>query len=302
MTTQFKRRIGIAAGIIRLVSNVPAGLGGLVEHITFGSYTLDPEVGNKEPVYYYDEESRTSYNSVGLKNDGLREFIEKELIGKRDEFLKLKAQGCRIRISLAPRKTGDLAKMVAVVNEYWTKIGDIVDEIEVNAACPNHRDESGSLHPVLAKDPEALKVLMREGRDLLCPKAIKIAPDTDRGCLRTCVNLAIELGYSTIVSANTRLTNTPRDSHGNLHLSRDKCGKGGAPLLEGAVKQVLILCEMIRETDTHLPKPQVIGCGGVMGESDAELHIGAGATIAQTATYYMQFRDKGVRDLVTEMM
>jgi dihydroorotate dehydrogenase len=301
MTTQFNRRIGIAAGIIKRVSHVPAGLGELVDHITFGSFTLDPREGNKEPNYWYDSEARTSYNAIGLTNMGLRAFILDELIGKRDEFLKLKAQGCKIRISLAPLKSGDLIKMAALMNEYWAQIGDLIAEVEVNAACPNHRDESGSLHPVLARDPEALKVLMREGKDLLCPKAIKIAPDTDRGCLRTCVNLAIELGYSTIVSANTRLTDTPRDSHSNLRLSMPKCGKGGAPLLEGAVAQVRMLCEMIRETDTPFPKPQVIGCGAVMCGADAQRHIDVGAVIAQTATYYMELQAKGIRDLIIEM-
>lgn len=295
------RLVGIAAGIIKQMSHVPVALGYLVEHITFGSFTLEPCDGNKEPVYYFDGSFLTSYNAVGLKNMGLREFIRHELIDKRHEFLRLKAQGCRVRISLAPRNRGDLAKMVAIIDYYWEMICDIVDEIEVNGACPNHRDESGRLHAVLAKDPVALETLMAEGSGLPGSKSIKIAPNTEEACLAQCVILAHRYGFRRIVSGNTQLTDTP--SHdGRLCLTSPTCGKAGAPLLDDAVEQVKLLKGIIAKTLVDDLKIEVIGCGGIMSGADARRHLDAGAEVVQVATYFMEYGPGGVRDLVAGLM
>jgi dihydroorotate dehydrogenase len=296
-----KRLIGIAAGIIKQMSHVPDGLGHLVDHITFGSFTLEPCDGNKEPVYFFDSVFRTSYNAVGLKNMGLREFIRNELIGRRSEFLKLKAQGCHVRISLAPRRSGDLTKMVLIIIKYWEMISDIVDEIEVNGACPNHRDESGCLHAVLAKDPVALETLMAEGSDLPGSKSIKIAPNTEEACLAQCVNLAHRYVFRRIVSGNTQLTDTPNHD-GRLCLTSPTCGKAGAPLLDDAVEQVKVLKGIIAKTLVDDLKIVVIGCGGIMGGADARRHLDAGADVVQVATYFMEYGYVGVRDLVASLM
>ncbi|MCF7816197.1 MAG: hypothetical protein K9M10_04385 [Candidatus Pacebacteria bacterium] len=304
MEDTIRRKIGIAAGLIKTMRHVPNGLGELVHHITFGSFTFEPREGNKEPTYYFDSKSFASYNAVGLKNIGLLTFIVEELIGRRDEFLRLKAQGCKIRLSLAPLKTGDLKEMVQILLKYWLNIYDIVDEIEVNAACPNHRDEKdGRLHDVLAKDTVALKLLMMEGVDCPCPKAIKIAPNTTFECLEEIVRLSITYGYTMIVSGNTVLSDTPIDANERPRISVPKCGMGGAPLLDGAVAQVSTLHRIIDNWITDPPRvtPTVIACGGVKSANGAQKHIEAGAEVVQVATYYAEFRLNGIRDLVAEL-
>lgn len=296
------RLIGIAAGLIKSIGHVPNGLAGLVDHITFGSFTLPPREGNKEPTYYFNPETRASYNAVGLKNVSLLTFIVDELIGKRHAFLELKTQGCKTRISLAPLKTGDLKEMVRILLEYWHQISDLIDEIEVNAACPNHRDEKdGRLHDVLAKDPVALESLMREGADCPCTKAIKIAPNTAPECLKRIVELSIAHGYTTIVSGNTMLSDTPTDENGRARISVPKCGMAGAPLLTGAVEQVSTL----RQTIDGLPpgaRPIIVACGGVMSADGALEHRTAGAHTVQVATYFAEYGARGICDLVAELV
>lgn len=296
-----RRLIGIAAGLIKTLNHVPAGLGELVHHITFGSFTLPTRNGNKEPTYYFDSKSFASYNAVGLKNMGLLTFVIEELIGRRDEFLRLKAQGCKIRLSLAPLKTGDLKEMMQILLEYWLRIYDIVDEIEVNAACPNHRDEKdGRLHDVLAKDPVALELLMMEGVDCPCPKTIKIAPNTAFECLEEIVRLSIAYGYNKIVSGNTVLSDTPIDANERPHISVPKCGMGGAPLLDSAVAQVSTLYRIIDNWITDPPKvtPTVVACGGVMSADGARKHLSEGAYVVQVATYFAEYGIRGIQDLV----
>jgi dihydroorotate dehydrogenase len=297
-----QRVIGIAAGLIKTLGHVPNGLGELIHHITFDSFTLPPRDGNKkEPTYYFDSNLLASYNAIGLKNMGLLTFIVEELIGRRDEFLKLKAQGCKIRVSLAPLKTGDLKEMVRILLEYWESIYDIIDEIEVNAACPNHRDEKdGRLHDVLAKDPVALGLLMREGMDCPCPKAIKIAPNTTFECLEEIVRRSIRYRYTTIVSGNTVLSDTPIDADGCPRISVPKCGMEGAPLLDSAVAQVSTLYRIIDNWITDPPgvTPTVIACGGVMSVDGARKHFSAGAEILQVATYFAEYSIRGIQDLV----
>lgn len=297
------RKVGIAAGLIKSIGHVPNGLAGLVDHITFGSFTLPPRDGNKEPTYYFNPVSCASYNAVGLKNMSLLTFIVEQLIGKRHAFLELKAQGCKTRISLAPLKTGDLKEMLRILLEYWFQIFDLIDEIEVNGACPNHRDEGGRLHDVLSKDPIALELLMMEGVDCPCSKTIKIAPNTTYECLETTVRLSIAYGYSTIVSGNTLLSDTPIDTKGRQHISVPKCGMAGAPLLERALKQASTLSQIIStKSETHV-LPSIIGCGGIMSASDARYYLAVErCTTVQIATYYMEYGVRGVQDLVASIM
>ena len=73
-----QRRVGIAAGIIKHMSHVSDGLPHFVDHITFDSFTLHEREGNKEPLYRFNERTRMSVNAVGLKNGGLRHFLEKD--------------------------------------------------------------------------------------------------------------------------------------------------------------------------------------------------------------------------------
>ena len=165
-----KRHIGIAAGLIKRAGHVDEGLPSLVSHVTFGSFTLEPRDGNKEPVYWFDEATGMSLNAVELKNQGIEDFLWNDL----PMLEHLPRAGCEVRISLAPLKSGDLAEMIRVLFRYQLT-NPVVSEIEVNAACPNHKDESGRLHDVLAHDPNALNELMSEAMEYRGPKAIKIA-------------------------------------------------------------------------------------------------------------------------------
>lgn len=287
-----KRFVGIAAGMIKTAVHVDVGLPHLVDHITFGSFTLEPRDGNKEPVYSYDEERRMSLNAIGLKNQGIKEFLLYDL----SRALEIKRAGCRLHLSLAPLKEGDLETILQKMQIYGLH-PKYVDQLEINAACPNHRSDKGHLHDVLAHDPAALEALMKEATVYRGSKSIKIAPLMSNESLRACVEFSMKYDFDSIVSGNTLLI----DAEGKL--SVPKGGMAGAPLLEHALEQVRKLRKIIDGLRVDGPKPKIIGCGGIMSAHDVTEYINAGADGGtQVATYYYNLRTKGVRDLVSELV
>ncbi len=287
--------VGIAAGLIKYANHVEEGLPDIVDHITFGSLTDGPEKGNDPPTVWFNEKTRSSINAVGLTNHGLEAFLSNDL----PKLHYLESHGCQIRVSLAPRKANDLKRMIDCLWDY-AENSAIIDEIEVNAACPNHRDADGQLHPVLARDRVALEALMQEANHKPpCPMAIKIAPQMSREELQNVVDLAIRFGFDTIVSGNTIPSSSVIDGEQRLSVARG--GLAGAVLLDDALAQAHLLRTLIDASGTTHPKPMLIGCGGIMSAEDAKRYFPA-TPIVQTATYYNQFGVKGMRDMVQELV
>lgn len=281
--------LGIAAGLIKSRRHVPRGVIPLLHHITFGSFTREGRQGNKEPVYWYDEVTRSSINAVGLTNPGLGHFVENDLTALYMEI----GNAAELRVSLAPLQTGDVREML---RHHGQLLVEMVDEIEINAACPNHRGGDGALHPVLCCDKSALEELMSEASDYPGAKAIKIAPGMTKEDLAAVVNLSVAYNFSSIVSGNTRRESSVID--GVKRLSVDQGGMAGATLLEGGLKQVHILNELIGDggVPDHI---RLIACGGVMSANDMQTYLDAGADAVQCATYFAQYGEKGVQDLMT---
>jgi dihydroorotate dehydrogenase len=283
-------RLGIAAGLIKSRLHVPRGTIPLLHHVTFGSFTREARQGNKEPTYWYDEATRSSINAVGLTNRGLGHFVENDLTALYMEMANM----AELRVSLAPLKADDVKEMLAT---HGHLLVEMADEIELNAACPNHRGGDGALHPVLCCDKNALEELMSEASDYPGAKAIKIAPGMSEEDLATVVKLAVAYKFSSIVSGNTRKASSVID--GTQRLSVDQGGMAGATLLEDGLEQVRTLNKIISNggTPDHI---RLIACGGVMSANDMQAYLDAGAEVVQCATYFAQYGEKGIRDLMTD--
>jgi dihydroorotate dehydrogenase len=288
---KISRKVGIAAGFIKKAAHVEGGLEELVDHITFGSFTREPRDGNPEPRYWFDHERQMSLNAVGLANDGAKDFFLREL----GAALNIRKAGCRLRVSLAPLVEGDLETMLRQLARCGLN-PRYVNELEVNAACPNHRSKEGRLHDVLAHDPVALETLMKESDVYPGPKAIKIAPLMSNESLTATVELAVKYHFTSIVSGNTLL----RNAEGKL--GSPTGGMGGEPLFDHALAQVVRLRSLIDALPDSALKPDIIACGGAMSASNVTAYLEAGAAFVQVATYYHQYGAKGVRDLVAELV
>lgn len=284
-------RIGIAAGMIKTHTHLPFELigKGLISHVTVGSYTLNPRPGNPEPTTWVSADQTEIMNAIGLKNAGLQDFLDNELMTMRDVC----TGRTKLRVSLAPTGAGELCDMVAQLNEHC--VAEHIDELEINAACPNHRKGTGT-EPVLACDMEAVEQLLEEAADYPGGKALKIAPDTERTKLECLVELCVAYNINTIVSGNTRKRSAIID--GRQVLSVEAGGHSGLPLLADTMRQVQELRSIIQTSGEQL---RIIACGGVLsGDSAATLLEQRGADEVQVATLFWLFGEDAVAKLVTE--
>lgn len=278
--------LGIAAGVYKKASDIPIELLDTVTFVTPGSFTNSYNHGNRDlPVTeLYDPETEASKNAKGLPNDGLPHFWETEIDALIDLFDGHLAE---LRPSLSPRKEGELGHMRAFLmeNERWRQI----DEIEVNLACPNHRDADG-LHPVLARDPQAVNDRLKEWGGYPGDWAVKIAPDTPESVLGELVDVIATFTPTRIVSANTRL------SDGELagkRLSVEKGGQGGKPLLEAGLQQIGILSRLLQPHGIKLD-----ACGGITNAEAARRYQEQGADRGQMATVPYFLGPKAVANII----
>lgn len=284
--------LGVAAGIIKSASDLRQyyyhGLVNTARFITFGSFTLESRAGNPEPNYWFDGKE-TSINAIGLRNQGLQRFLDEDLL----VLSTILPSDCLLRVSLAPLKHGDLGAMLKMIATH--SHGHLIQEIEINAACPNHRSAEGRLHSVLAKDPDAVEYLLYETGEFgnKAILSLKIAPDTEQNNLSLIITSCCEFSIPRIVSANTRLSSSTIE--GERRLSVDQGGIAGKPLLEAGLTQVRTLKWLAQ---SHFPTLQIDACGGITNAPALAAYSEAGADRAQVATWPYQFGTEGIRGIL----
>lgn len=281
-------KIGIAAGMIKQHEYLPHRLLSNLAHVTVGSYTLHARAGNPDPTTWEAPNRRWMLNAIGLQNGGLLDFLDNQLGPMREV-----CEGVTdLRVSLAPTKSGELAEMVALLNEHDAAMQ--IAELEINAACPNHRTGAG-IQPVLAHDVAALEGLFEEAADYVGAKAVKIAPQTDYDVLMALIELCDAYDIRTIVSANT-LKHTAV-IEGRQRLSVESGGLSGDPLFTDCLEQTTLLAHLIEQSSRKI---RVVSCGGVLSADNALRLLAAGAAEVQVATLFWLEGEKGLANLVTQ--
>lgn len=284
-------RIGIAAGMIKSHRHLPERLlqQGLISHVTVGSYTLQRRDGNSEPTTWVSPDGSWMLNAIGLKNEGLLDFLDNELVPMHEVCYRR----TKLRVSLAPTEAGELRDMIIHLNEHC--VAELIDELEINAACPNHK-KGAHIEPVLAYDAEAVEGLLQEVADYHGPKALKIAPDTNHDVLRQLIELCQAYDINTIVSGNTLKHTATID--GTQVLSVEAGGQSGSPLTTHTFAQVEFLTGLLAADEVPIG---VIACGGVLTADSANRLLGLpNLDEVQVATLYWTQGENGVAKLVTE--
>lgn len=267
--------VGIAAGMIKCADDINKRALESVSTIALGSFTLKPREGNPEPNWFWDPNSKTGFNAIGLRNQSLKTFLEDEgpIIRK---ILTQTSTQCDV--SLAPTESGELRNMCRVLKQYKSTLP--IRLIEVNAACPNHK-KGENIQPVLAYDPEAVDSLLMELKGCPFPISLKIAPDTTEGTLFAIVGLCIKYGVSMIVSGNTR--GSEAIWNGKPVLSVPRGGMSGKPLFDNAVEQVATLKHMIQEQGASIT---IRGVGGIFTTEDVAIMRNVGAESVSVASLF----------------
>lgn len=288
-------KIGIGAGVVKHLRDFEGewGLNILrspAEFITVGSITRHARVGNPEPRYYFDQDSRTSWNSVGLRGDGFKVFLR--------QLPKLKmlcdAHHKELRLSISPIETHEIRSMIRD-DLSWLPENCSIALLEINAACPNLWG-----HGVIARDERALKNLLEEvcEESINFPIGLKIAPDTDIEMLKRIIDLAQIYNVSALVSGNTRLVDTPNDEQKIPRIGMPKCGMAGASILESGIRQIEALAEIRSAAASNV---RLIACGGIMSGNDLRRYIDVGADEAQLVTAALEYGGKIFQDVQMEL-
>ena len=286
---------GLAAGFIKSANQLPPGLIGVASHITFGSFTLEAWEGQvHEPTYWYDPESGMSINAVGLRNQGLDEFLGKDL----PTIVRLMdhVEPCiraRIRVSLATLTAEDIETMCTKIMR--SPLVAYIDELEINTACPNHRS-GGILHPVLVHDDMALKSTMARTCIFTGKKAVKIAPHMTPKALHAVMRLCVAFGFDAIVSANTWQHSSV--IKGAERLSVNTGGIAGSPLLKIGLRQIRLLNAIRNETGANV---KLRASGGIMAASHLTDYEICGADEAMLGTAYAEYGPKIFQDFLVAL-
>ncbi|MEK6714597.1 MAG: dihydroorotate dehydrogenase [Candidatus Omnitrophota bacterium] len=225
--------------------------------------TLKPCKGNPPPRIV--ETPSGMLNSIGLENDGVKNFIAEKL----PYLKKLKTQTI---VSIAGDSTEDYAELAKRLNDAG------VSALELNLSCPNIKvlkSQSIKESKLISQNAKATYEVVKAVRKSTKVAIIaKLTPNvTDISLI---AQAAEDAGADSVSLVNTFLAmsidvNTRRPRLGNI--------TGG--LSGPAIKPIAL--RMVWETAKAVKIP-VIGIGGIMAADDALEFIIAGATAVEVGT------------------
>ncbi len=142
-------------GLVKTVEDVRQMASTGVGAVLAGSFTLEARAGNSpngEVVYFHDEQTRVTYNSLGMPNQGLEALAA--------DLPQMQAiahdHGKPLMINLAPVSDDPVSEVVKM-GEVLARAGvEQIDGIEINASCPNVVLDDGGRHELLSHHPEQL--------------------------------------------------------------------------------------------------------------------------------------------------
>ena len=222
--------------------------------------TLNKREGNPPPRV--TEAPAGLLNSIGLDNDGLRDFIFKKI--PRLECLKIP-----VIVSIASGTIGGFVKIARDLSGV-----PCIGGIEVNLSCPNVIHE-GTRFSLLAQDKKATEKIISKLRKATRKTLIaKLSPNvTD---IKEIAKAAASGGADAI-----SLVNTYPGMLVDIDTRKPKLGNITGGLSGPAIKPLALKCVFDVYNTVKVP---VIGTGGIMSAEDAIEFILCGASAVQIGT------------------
>jgi dihydroorotate dehydrogenase (NAD+) catalytic subunit len=239
----------------------PSRLGGIVTK----TVTPKPRLGN--PVRRVAEVPGGLLNSIGLMNEGLDGFLEKEFPG----FV---AAGVPLIVNIGGDDAGEFAAMAAAFGSR-----SAVSAVEINVSCPNV--EKGTA--VFAARPEATAEVVRACREATdAPLWVKLSPESPD--IVAFARAAEEAGASALTVANSWIGLAV-----DWRRRRSVLGRGTGGYTGPGIKPLTLRLVNQVARSSRLP---VVGVGGIESADDVMDYLVAGASAVQIGTAYL--RDPGV--------
>ena len=275
--SNFKNKIGFAAGLDKNGDYIDC-LGALgVAFIEVGTVTPKPQKGNQKPRLFRNRKEKSLLNRLGFNNKGVDYLVE-----------RLKNRKSKIIVGASIGKNFNTPNELAH-EDYLScleKVYEFSDYIAINISSPN----TESLRELSREDH--LKFLlskiksMQENLTILYgykPIFIKVSPDEELENLKNLCISILSYKLDGIICSNTTIDH------------KDKNGKGGLsgkPLKNKATERLKFVKNIVKD---RLP---IIASGGVMSVSDHKEKIDSGADLVQIYTGFIFEGPELIRELV----
>ena len=266
----FDHPIGLAAGLDKQGTAVPAWEALGFSFAEIGTVTPRPQTGNPRPRLFRLPRDLAIVNRFGFNSAGAEQVAGNLRASARGRLIV----GINIgknKDTPNERAAEDCARVVDALHAF-------ADYFVLNVSSPNTErlrelQESRALRTLVGELTARIQVL---GGGHPVPLLVKVSPDSDPADLLRSVDAAIEGGASGVVATNTTvgrngLTSTapPADEAGGL---------SGAPLKQAATTTCRLLFGHLRG------RVPIVGVGGVFTADDAYERIRAGAALVQLYT------------------
>ena len=282
---QFSNPLGLAAGLDKQGSALPAwaALGfGCAE---IGTVTPRPQPGNPKPRLFRLKQDRAVINRFGFNSEGAEGVARNlshvvRLKSNATSGGGLKADPTReFRVGINIGKNKDTPNDRAA-DDYVRTIDALhpfADYFAINVSSPNTeglRDlqESRSLRTLVE---QVIARVREKSPDRAIPVLVKMSPDTGERDLLQSVDAAVEGGVHGVIATNTTVA---RPHLQGKAIAMQAGGLSGAPLKPAAHSACRLL---FRHLGKRVP---IIGVGGIFTADDAYERIRAGATLIQIYT------------------
>jgi dihydroorotate dehydrogenase len=252
----FDKGEGVAGGIFAL------GFGS----VEVGTLTPRPQPGNPAPRLFRLPRQKALVNRMGFNNAGAAKAAR-----------RIAAVGFRpgpLGVNLGKNKDTPAERAPDDYLRAFEATADVGDYFVVNVSSPNTPglralQNPASLTAIL--EPLLAAARARGGKPVL----LKLAPDLADEDLDVAADLAVALGVSGLILANTTIA---RPTAEDEPVAREAGGMSGAPLLPRALA---LVGRTYRRVGERLP---IVGVGGISRADDAYRMIRAGATLVQAYT------------------
>ena len=265
----FPNPVGLAAGLDKNAAHVDALASLGFGFIEVGTITPKPQPGNPKPRMFRLPEHRAVINRLGFNNAGVDVLLRNLDCARYTGVLGINIG--KNKDTPNERAVDDYLACLRAVHER-------ASYITVNISSPNTsglRDlqEEETLRRFIGRLREEQEQLGANGRRK--PMLLKIAPDLTESEMDAIAEVLLASGIDGLICTNTTIDRDAVAAH--LH-GKEAGGLSGAPVF---AKSTAVLAGMAKRTGGKLP---IVGVGGILGGSDAQAKIAAGATLVQFYT------------------
>ncbi|MBP7624343.1 MAG: dihydroorotate dehydrogenase (quinone), partial [Xanthomonadales bacterium] len=237
--------------------------------IEVGTITPKPQPGNPKPRMFRLPEHHAVINRLGFNNAGVDALLKNLDCARYTGVLGINIG--KNKDTPNERAVDDYLIGLRAVHERATYV-------TVNISSPNTsglRDlqEEDTLRRFISVLREEQEKLGANGRRK--PMLLKIAPDLTETEMDAIAEVLLASGIDGLICTNTTIDRGALAGHRHAH---EAGGLSGAPVF---AKSTAVLAGMAKRTDGRLP---IVGVGGILGGTDAQAKIAAGASLVQFYT------------------